>query len=276
MDINTFTSDLILQDGIHFSKHKNNISYPEKGNDDCFVLEDKSFWFNHRNRCILEAFQKYSKQNLFFDIGGGNGYVSQHMEKAGVDTVLVEPGVNGCLNAAKRGLKNIVCATLQEANFKPESLPNAGVFDVVEHIENDMEFLQMIHGYLQPGGLLYVTVPAYQALWSNEDEDAGHYRRYTLKSMQEVLKKAGFEITYSSYLFSLLPLPIFLSRSLPSRLGMHKNSNDLDKYKNEHTVKSGFMDKVLNKIWDKEIQNIKLGKKTAFGSSCFIVAKKKI
>lgn len=94
--------------------------------------------------------------------------------------------------------------------------------------------------------------------------------------MQEVLKKAGFEITYSSYLFSLLPLPIFLSRSLPSRLGMHKNSNDLDKYKNEHTVKSGFMDKVLNKIWDKEIQNIKLGKKTAFGSSCFIVAKKKI
>jgi len=52
-------------------------------------------------------------------------------------------------------------------------------------------------------------------LWSNEDVHAGHYRRYT-KSMSNILKEAGFRIEFSSYIFSILPFPIFLLRSILS------------------------------------------------------------
>ena len=40
-------------------------------------LEEDSFWFNHRNNIIANAVKKHSKGNVFFDIGGGNGFVAK-------------------------------------------------------------------------------------------------------------------------------------------------------------------------------------------------------
>lgn len=274
MDIKTFTSDLILKDGIYFSKNHPAISYPDKGNEDFFKIEDQSFWFKHRNSCIYEAFKKHSTSNLFFDIGGGNGFVAKYLEDKNIETALVEPGVKGCLNAKKRNLKNVICATLEEANFENNLLPNVGLFDVVEHIEDDLGFLKMIYNYTQNNGLVYITVPAYNFLWSNEDKDAGHYRRYTTKSISETLIKAGFKIEYATYLFSTLPLPIFLSRSLPSKLGFNKQSDDFNKHKNEHNIKKGMIQSLMDYFLEKEILNIKKGNITKMGSSCFIIAKK--
>lgn len=274
MNIEKYANQLIQKDGIYFSEKSSTISYPEKGNEDFFKIEENSFWFKHRNKCIYQAFKKFAKSNLFFDIGGGNGFVAKYLEDQNVSTVLIEPGFSGCLNAKKRGLENIVCATLQDAKFNKNKLPNIGLFDVVEHIEDDLGFLKMIYEYTQEEGLVFITVPAYNFLWSNEDKDAGHYRRYTTKTISNCVKKAGFKIEYQSYIFSPLPLPIFLSRSLPSKLGFNKESNDVNKHKNEHTANKGFTQSIINWFLDKEINKIKEGKKTIFGSSVFIVAKK--
>lgn len=274
MNIEKYANELTQKDGIYFSKQSSAISYPEKGNEDFFKIEENSFWFKHRNQCIYEAFKKFANSNLFFDIGGGNGFVAKYLEDQKVGTVLIEPGLSGCLNAKKRQLKNVVCATLQDAKFNKNMLPNIGLFDVVEHIEDDLGFLKMIYEYTQEEGLVFITVPAYNFLWSNEDKDAGHYRRYTTKTISDCLKKAGFKIEYQSYLFSPLPLPIFLSRSLPSKLGFNKKSNDLKKHTNEHGANKGFTQSIMNWFLDKEINKIKEDKKTLFGSSVFIIAKK--
>lgn len=274
MNIEKYANELTQKDGIYFSKQSSAISYPEKGNEDFFKIEENSFWFKHRNQCIYEAFKKFANSNLFFDIGGGNGFVAKYLEDQKVETVLIEPGLSGCLNAKKRQLKIVVCATLQDAKFNKNMLPNIGLFDVVEHIEDDLGFLKMIYEYTQEEGLVFITVPAYNFLWSNEDKDAGHYRRYTTKTISDCLKKAGFKIEYQSYLFSPLPLPIFLSRSLPSKLGFNKKSNDLKKHTNEHAANKGFTQSIMNWFLDKEINKIKEDKKTLFGSSVFIIAKK--
>lgn len=275
MDIGKYANFLTNKDGIYFSKNKSIISYPEKGNEDFFKIEENSFWFKHRNKCIHEAFKKFAKSNLFFDIGGGNGFVAKYLENQNIDTVLIEPGLIGCLNAKKRGLKNVVCATLQDAKFNENMLPNIGLFDVVEHIEDDLEFLKMIYSYTEEDGLVFITVPAHNCLWSNEDKDAGHYRRYTIKTISNCLKKAGFIIKYETYIFSPLPFPIFLSRSLPSKFGLNKKSSSLIKHKNEHSIEKGITKSVMNWFLQKEIINITNKKKTAVGSSCFIIAKKK-
>ena len=216
MNLDDFSTELVYKDGIYFAKSQPEISYPEQGNQHCYQIEDDSYWFKHRNECIVAAFKKYATQNTFFDIGGGNGFVSKYLENEGVDCVLVEPGVQGCLNAKERQLKNIVCSTLEEAKIKTNAIPNIGVFDVVEHIKNDNQFLKMIHNYLIPNGLVFITVPAYNTLWSNEDIEAGHFRRYTTKTINDKLINNGFEIIYSSYIFSILTLPILLFRSIPS------------------------------------------------------------
>ena len=271
-----YTDGLTAKDGIYFSNQTSEISYPESGNESCFQIEQDSFWFNHRNNCIFEAVKKFAPNELFFDIGGGNGFVAKALEDSGINTVLIEPGIKGCLNAQKRGLTNIVCSTLENASFKEGVIKAIGLFDVVEHIESDITFLKSINSNLAANGLVFITVPAFNFLWSNEDVDAGHYKRYTLKSMASVLKNAGFKIEYSSYIFSILPLPVFLMRSLPSRLGLHKNSGEVDKYVKEHKTKKGIADKIMGAIWSREIKRIKSGKKIPFGGSCFIVARKSV
>lgn len=276
MNIEKYTKGLILKDGIYFSKLKTNISYPEEGNNDFFKIEDNSFWFEHRNNIIVEAVKKYSEEKILFDIGGGNGFVSKAIENSGVEVALIEPGINGCLNAKKRNLKNIICSTLQDSEINENSIPNIGLFDVVEHIEDDLSFLKTVNIFLKPKGLVFITVPAYNMLWSNEDKDAGHYRRYTKKTIKKVLENSGFTVKYSTYIFSFLLLPIFLTRTLPSFLGLNKQSKEISNHKKSHNITSSYVKKTVDLILDNELIKITRGKKIIAGSSVFIIAEKQI
>ena len=48
------------------------------------------------------------------------------------------------------------------------------------------------------------------------------------------LGSAGFKIDLSTYIFVFLPIPIFLVRTLPSRLGLRRGS-DLNRTRREHS-----------------------------------------
>ena len=61
--------------GIWFSKKRSPISYPEDGNLRCLALEDSSFWFKHRNKCIIESMRLFPPEGVVYDVGAGNGYV---------------------------------------------------------------------------------------------------------------------------------------------------------------------------------------------------------
>lgn len=274
VEIENYTDGLIERNGILYAESKSEISYPDDGNNICFQIEENSFWFRHRNNCIVEAVKKYAPSSDFFDVGGGNGFVTKALEENGIQSILVEPGADGCLNAQKRSVKHIICSTLENALFKKDRIPAIGLFDVVEHIENDKAFLQSIYAFLKPDGYVFITVPAFYVLWSNEDKDAGHYRRYTLNTLEDKLKLAGFTIEYATYIFCVLPAPIFLFRTITSRLGFNKKSNDPEKHKHEHEAKKSVLQKILNKIWRYELRQISAGKKIPFGSSCFVVARK--
>jgi len=274
-DIQSVSTGLKLgKDGIWSSTDIENISYPSDGNEAFFAIEDHSFWFRHRNNCIVSVVNAYPPKNneTIFDIGGGNGFVSFALANAGFDVALVEPGASGTAKAKNRGIKNIICATTNTAKFKPHSLPAVGLFDVIEHIENDLAFLQAIKNLIVQGGYLYATVPSYSFLWSEEDVSAGHFRRYTVASISRVLKSAGFQIELCSYIFRFLPPLVFLLRTLPYRIGFStgkKNKN----ISRDHAAKGGVMGKILDSLLEPEIENLNKKNPMMFGSSCLIVAK---
>jgi 2-polyprenyl-3-methyl-5-hydroxy-6-metoxy-1,4-benzoquinol methylase len=274
VNIQELSKNLVLKEGIWSVQQMAAISYPEDGNETSFQLEEQSFWFTHRNLCIQSLVQQYAPTLPFYDIGGGNGYVSLGLQSQGFDTILIEPGAKGVWNAKQRGIKHLICSSLEDAQIQESVLDSVGLFDVIEHIDDDASFLQRIHWSMKRGAYVFATVPAYQWLWSKEDDDAGHFRRHTQTSMRDLLEKAGFEVVYNTYIFSFLPLPILLFRSLPSRLGLHKNSNDLAKHQDEHQNKgmlSSFFDKVL--AW--ELKRVKQQKSMALGGSVLIVGRKK-
>ena len=87
-----------------------------------------------------------------------------------------------------------------------------GAFDVIEHIEDDVRVLSEIHRALKPGGGLVVTVPQHRWLWSTQDEQAHHVRRYTRRELVQKVEDAGFEVRrVTSFVFLLLPV-LWLSR----------------------------------------------------------------
>ena len=262
------------ENGIYYSESESHVSYPEDGNYNCLQIEEDSFWFKHRNNIIANSVRKHSPNKTFFDIGGGNGFVAKRLQNDGIKTVLVEPGKSGAMNAYKRGVKNVICSTLRDAKLKDNSIDSVGLFDVVEHIEDDYSFLDNISKYLKDDGYIYITVPAFNVLWSNEDDDAGHFKRYTTIRLNELLKKSGFKVIQSTYIFSILPIPVLLFRSLPSKLGLNKKSNDLEKHKNEHQQKKGILNNIMQKIWNWELSRINSNKKIPVGGSCFVIGKK--
>jgi hypothetical protein len=60
---------------------------------------------------------------------------------------------------------------------------------------------------LAPGGVLLVTVPAYQWLWSGHDEINHHHRRYNRSTLLAAADDAGWRCEFASYFNSLL-LPV--------------------------------------------------------------------
>lgn len=276
INIQSISAGLTLgEDGIWRSKHTENISYPSDGNEKFFSIEDNSFWFKHRNNCIVTIVNVFPPKNneTIFDIGGGNGFVSLGLANAGFDVAVLEPGVAGASQAKNRGIKNVICATTNTAKFKQHSLPAAGLFDVIEHIEDDVAFLQSIRGLIKEEGYLYATVPSYSFLWSDEDIYAGHFRRYTLEGISDVLRSAGFQVEFSSYIFRFLPLPVFLLRVLPYKLGLSEGVRNTEKISRDHAVKRGITGKILESLSQPEIENLREKNPMKFGGSCLIVAK---
>src|SRR6266699_6663898 len=229
------------------------VSYPEDGNSVCFLGEASSFWFAHRNRCSLEVMKLFPPSGAVFDIGGGNGYVAMAIQDAGHEVVLLEPGLTGVRNARKRGLRHVVHATLEDAGILGETLPAVSLFDVIEHIRDHHRFLSQIHRLLQPGGRVYVTVPAYRWLWSDEDTRAGHQRRYTLTSLRQVLEQSGHHVEFATYFFSFLPLPILLRRVLPYRLGLAARDASIDTVRSEHEVNQASVGQLLDMLMRREL-----------------------
>src|SRR5260221_290852 len=91
-NLSAFAQNIELgQDGLWEARTVSDVSYPECGNELCFAIEESSFWFRHRNNCILEAIKSFPVPGAFFDVGGGNGYVARALQNAGLEVVLVEP-----------------------------------------------------------------------------------------------------------------------------------------------------------------------------------------
>lgn len=272
LNISEISDILELRDGVWHSKTKSDISYPDCGNELCFQIEDNSFWFKHRNNCILELVNNFPPDGEVFDIGGGNGFVAAALEKKGFRTVLVDPGPVAAKNAAKRDLPVIICSTLKDSGFKKESISAIGIFDVLEHIHDDLDFLNQIRYVLKENGRIYLSVPAFNFLWSDEDRISGHLRRYTERSVSGLLKSAGFRIEYSSYYFFCLPIPVLFLKVLPYKLGILKKENILKNITKAHQVRHKLIDTIVEKLLRKELGFIKSGKKISFGGSILLAA----
>ena len=90
------------------------------------------------------------------------------------------------------------------------------MMDVLEHIEDDDAFLAVYVQKAPAGSHLFITVPAFQFLWSGHDIFLEHYRRYSLSRLRGLVTQAGLEIRRAHYFFGTA-LPVAAAMRLKDK-----------------------------------------------------------
>jgi SAM-dependent methyltransferase len=96
------------------------------------------------------------------------------------------------------------------------------LMDVLEHIEKEECYLSMLVEGAKSESTFFLSVPAFPILWSQRDNEAGHYRRYSKHDFQEICRAAGLTIERCYYKFSFLFPPLFFLRKRVRSIGLRK------------------------------------------------------
>jgi 2-polyprenyl-3-methyl-5-hydroxy-6-metoxy-1,4-benzoquinol methylase len=154
INLNAVASNIDIVEGIGYCDSPYAISYPAEGNQKFYGIEDRSFWYRHRNECIVECVRKFGdSEKPFIEIGSGNGFCARAIKELGFEVVLIEPDIQGIQNSKKRGLMNLICGPFEKIEFT-KAFSNIGLFDVLEQIREDCELLRKINTLLSPDGVL--------------------------------------------------------------------------------------------------------------------------
>jgi SAM-dependent methyltransferase len=188
------------------------------------AVENRHFWFRARNRAIAAVAGRLSAAlpdgYRVLEAGCGTGNVLRVLEQVCRRGLVVGMDLfaEGLAFARGRVRCPLVRADLAAPPFA-DRFHLIGLFDVLEHLEDDRAALRDLYRLLAPGGRLILTVPAHPALWSYFDEESGHRRRYRAEELREKLAAAGYAVEYlTPYMAVLLPL-LWLGRRLAGRLG---------------------------------------------------------
>ena len=203
------------------SKKAEYISFPKIAYENTHLSRD-DFWSRHRVEILNQELDKH-KVDLIWELGGGDGRMSIPLWERGKGVIAIEPHYEGCLKVAEAGIP-IFEGTLKDLAIPHNSLHAVGFFDVLEHIENEKEFLKNVYEKMEVSGLVFLSVPAHSWLFAEHDVALGHYRRYSRKSLRRVFEDVGFEVVSCEFIFTFLVVPAFLIRRLPFLMGQRRDT----------------------------------------------------
>jgi len=176
------------------------------------------------------------------EIGCGHGLLQRQIEETYGREVTGFDLNEFALKQSLARLSNIFCYDIhQQDPSLRQRFDLVFLFDVLEHMADEDQFLRAVMFHLAPGGKLVLNVPAGKWAYSAYDEAAGHVRRYSIRSLQDTAGRNRLQIAKSSY-WGLPLAPTLLLRRL-WLLG--KRDRDRDKI-----ISEGFSPrtKVLNRL----------------------------
>jgi SAM-dependent methyltransferase len=191
-------------------------------------IEDRHFWFRARKRVVATVVRdltarlhrERSSSYHVLELGCGNGGMLRLLQDCSPGGVVV--GMDLFAEGLRFARNRCDCALVQGDAGRPpfgEQFQIVGMFDVLEHIEQDVAALRDVRRMLAPGGAIVITVPAHMSLWSYFDIAAHHARRYSTDELASKLNIAGFDVEYvTQFMGAIYPL-VWLGRRVKAALG---------------------------------------------------------
>ena len=162
---------------------------------------------------LLDGFEKYRKNNRILDIGAGCGFFITTAKKRGWEvygTELSKNSVAGCKNLNSE----LSYGELHELQFPEESFDVVVNLEVIEHLNNPIQFVGEISRILRKGGITYLTTPNFNAIHRfrlKEKYDVisypNHLCYYTPKTIKKLFKANNFtpkKVITTGYSFTRL------------------------------------------------------------------------
>lgn len=84
-------------------------------------------------------------------------------------------------------------------------------YNVLEHIEEDVEALRSMRDLVRPGGAVIIIVPAFQFAMGPADIATGHVRRYTRRTLGAAMTNAGLRVERIHYANALGLIGYFMA-----------------------------------------------------------------
>lgn len=218
------------------------------------ISDPINYWYYRHKFLFIKKFIDTPK--TVTDIGAGSALFSRELAKLYPMANFYAHDIN-YQNDVDIQEKNITFSNSSEYKLSDVYL----LTDVLEHIENDSQFLSKIVQSAPKDAKFIITVPAFNILWSGHDVFLKHFRRYKKKQLEDLVRKSGLDIDKFQYLYFSLFLIALINRKFINRYRIRSQLKNVNKILNTFLFFLCKIDHVLKSH-------------TPFGVSCILIAKK--
>jgi SAM-dependent methyltransferase len=226
------------------------------------------FWFRARGDLIVDALRaaRAGDRPRVLEVGCGFGAVLSRLVAEGMDV----EGADLLPAALRRCRAHLsVPLWLVDARRLPfvDEFDAIGLFDALEHVDDEAAVLRGVARSLRPGGVVVVTVPALPGLWSQLDVLARHQRRYTKRALVAAVSRAGLEVVRATY-FNASLVPAMWLRRIWGRLRASDGTAML-------RTPGPVVNAILYRVLDAERRLIRRGYELGVGASVMLIARRR-
>jgi 2-polyprenyl-3-methyl-5-hydroxy-6-metoxy-1,4-benzoquinol methylase len=182
---------------------------------------------------IFDAAKKFRKYQIdilknyikdpFLEVGPGKGGFVNLYRKFTNNITLIEPDNKLFQSLKKRFRKTDI--KIKNHTIKKERLKYQTIiyFDVLEHIEDDLNEVMLASARLKKDGRLIFNVPAHQLFYNQFDKSVGHFKRYSKKDFMIMEKMTNLKIQKLIYYDSIGLIFLILNKVFKLKEGNLKN-----------------------------------------------------
>jgi len=184
------------------------------------AVDQRHWWYRARREILAALIRRLArppKDGAILELGCGTGHNLPMLGQFGHVDALELDEDSRALAESRLG-RSIMTAPLPELAGVPDRHYDLiGAFDVIEHIDDDEAAIASIATKLKSGGKFVMTVPAHQWMWSAHDVVNHHKRRYSKRSLKQLIEGSPLKLDRVGYFNSLL-FPIAVAERSAKKL----------------------------------------------------------
>jgi len=186
-------------------------------------------WYYRSKSNAMERLLSSISSLIILDVGAGSGFFSKKLlsDTMAKEAWCVDINYDSDSDVLESGKPVHFRRTIDTVNADLVLL-----MDVLEHVDDDVGLLKYYANKVPHGARFFISVPAFQFIWSSHDVFLEHKRRYRLKQMEGVVRLAGLTVKHSAYYF-IAVFPIAATIRLVSNFvqrDQHKARSQLCKH----------------------------------------------